>query len=167
MGSGNSEFSDRGLQKIITNDQIMLLIFIWSHNFWKFYINYTVEFWFYLHCYFSLLLKSKIQLSKFEDLLGFSEWLPNWAESLLGSRKALKGVVQNGRFLQEEGWGKESNSKRKETIILRPCHLLLGEGNTEVFTMQIVFSSRGMERAHVTDYSTSTGAWPDNSRLVD
>ena len=50
----------------------------------------------------SVVLKNKIQLSTFEDL----DWLCHLAiqESGLASRRALGGVVGNGRVGQ--GWGK-------------------------------------------------------------
>ena len=46
-----------------------------------------------------LLLKNKIQLSKSEDLMGFSKQFMNWAAFHLASGGMPQGVVQNGRYL--------------------------------------------------------------------
>lgn len=69
------------------------------------------------------MLKIKIQLSKFEDLIGVIERCKNEASSRVTTRKAHEGV-----FI---GWwrvGKEGLSRRKERICFKPGHLLLGEG---------------------------------------
>ena len=48
------------------------------------------------------MLKNKIQLNKFEDLMGFSKQFMNWAALHLASRKELQRATERERFLKAE-----------------------------------------------------------------
>ena len=70
----------------------------------------------YLTCFFASLvyiLLKKIQLSKFEDLVGFIQQFTNGTASHLATRMELQGTVQNGKFLKaEREWDKKVINKR-------------------------------------------------------
>lgn len=44
----------------------------------------------------------------------------NCAASHPTARMVIPGVVQRGRFLKEEGWGKVAIKKRNERVSFRP-----------------------------------------------
>lgn len=69
--------------------------------------------------------KIKIQVSKFEDQLGFIGQLLNWAASLLESKKELAEAVEHGRLLQAEEGAKR---KFQEWIALGKVTSLWGKG---------------------------------------
>lgn len=46
-----------------------------------------------------LVWKNKIQLSKFQDLIGFTKGFMNQEASHLATRRELLGIVQNRRFI--------------------------------------------------------------------
>lgn len=69
-----------------------------------------------------VLLKNKIQVSKFEDLIGFLQQLLNWAASRLESRKELAEAVENGR---QKGEQEVSN---QEWIVQGKVTFLWGKG---------------------------------------
>ena len=61
------------------------------------------------------LLRNKVQLSKFGDLIGFIQGVRNQTASYLASRKEFRRAVQSGRLLQAEGGrDKEVPNKRKD-----------------------------------------------------
>ena len=60
----------------------------------------------------SRVLKSKIQPSKFEDIIGFIKRFVNQAGFSSRKQKCAPRGVQNRKFLQE-GWGKGAINKRK------------------------------------------------------
>ena len=74
----------------------------------------------------------------------------------LTARRTLRGVVQNGSILYEEGWAKGATDKRKGRITFRPGQSFGGKGMARVFIMQIASSFlRGegvVVKTHVTDY---------------
>ena len=51
--------------------------------------------------------------SKSEDLIGFIEQVMNQAAFHVATQRSLQGLVQSGRFSQEEGWGKGAVNGRK------------------------------------------------------
>jgi len=78
---------------LILDGHIFLFLFFLFSFFFFFFLN--------IHLFNSSvleLLKNKIQLGKFEDLIGFTKQFMNQSVSHLVSRE-LQGVVQYGRFL--------------------------------------------------------------------
>lgn len=65
----------------------------------------------------SVVLKNKIQPSKFEDLIDFIKQFMNWAASLLASRDALRSCTK-WKVCIGRRMGKEVIIKRKERIAL-------------------------------------------------
>ena len=74
----------------------------------------------------------------------------SWAASHLATRRMLLGVVQNGRFLQEAGWGKGALGERKERVIWGPGHIFfVGKENWGEFLCRLTLLCRGGdERTH-------------------
>lgn len=61
-----------------------------------------------------MLIKNKILLRKFEDLIGFVNWFTNQAASRLASRGGLQ-VIPNGRFFyRKEGGVRKLLAKEKD-----------------------------------------------------
>ena len=78
-------------------------------------------------CFINMYIVKKIQLSKFEDLVGFIQQFTNGTASHLATRMELQGTVQNGKFLKaEREWDKKVINKRKGYF--RQHHLPLREG---------------------------------------
>ena len=112
------------------------------------------------------LLKNKTQLSKFEYLISFLRWFLNRVASHLAIRRTLWGVVQNGRFMWEEGWGKGAIHKRKERMIFRPGHLLLwGKGIAKASSCGLPLLPRSSGEGP--QDRLPHGCWLEDSRLVD
>ena len=65
---------------------------------------------------FPLWLVKKIQLSKFENQIGFIKLFMNGAAFHVGSRERLQGFVQSGRLLWRKEWDRKVSHKRKMKV---------------------------------------------------
>ena len=76
-------------------------------------------------------LLKKIQLSKFEDFIGFIQWLLNQAISQWVSRMEFWGVVQMEGFYRKKGGARKPSAK-----YIWGRHLFLGGEDYKDFIMQ-------------------------------
>lgn len=102
------------------------------------------------------MLKNKIQLSKFEDVIGIiKQFMHQFMDSdpITQLEGCSEGLYKMEGFYREEEWGKGAMNKRTERIIFRTGHVVLREGNGKSFYHADASSSYGGSgRAHMTDY---------------
>lgn len=88
----------------------------------------------------SVLLKNKIRLSPFEDLIGFTKWFLNRAASCLARGEALWGVVPSGRYFIGRRVGQKSSKRKKREDCFRQGLLpLRGQGAEVLSTFPHLF----------------------------
>ena len=75
------------------------------------------------------MLKTKIQPSKSEDLIGFIGHLVNQAVSLLANGRAFEGLYKIKDFYRKKNGTRELLAKQKKGVlfcfVIRPAYLLL------------------------------------------
>lgn len=109
-------------------------------------------------------LLKKLQLSKFEDFIGFIQWLMNQAVSQLLSRREFWGVVQMEGFYRKKGKAR----RHQQSIFGADTFFLWGGRDYKGFIMQINLSlGQGQEWKGVKCNRLSPHCLPQNSRLVD
>ena len=110
-----------------------------------------------------MLLETKIQLSKLEDLIGFSKWFMSRLAAHLATRWRPKGRYEREGFCRKKGEGQGrtcfSINRKKKGLFLDQNISWWG-----VDCLFFLWGVWGTERAQVTDYFT--GAWPGNSWLI-
>ena len=85
------------------------------------------------------MLKNKILLNKFEDLINFIQWFMNQAAFHLTTRSKLWGVIQNE--FTERRVGQEVTITKKRSYFGQ--EIFSGEPKGKRFIMQIASSSSG------------------------